>query len=163
MQPVHLPVQFFDAHHVSFVEQPPPTLSAWEQGEVDRIWQKTTARNPAAFDGPLVGSLGVDLPTSGQLVASWARMTYRHRALRQLRPPEHVPGAVFVTVLLPTESGLAIGRGSSTTATPGSAGPSQADQQNPHRPVMPLNWRGSANTRSANWPRNSASTCPKRN
>lgn len=119
MQPVYLPVQFFDAHRVTFVEQPPPTLSAWEQGEVDRIWQETTARNPAVFDGPLVGSLGVDLPMSCQLVASWARMTYRHRALRQLRPPEHVPGAVFVTVLLPTESGLAIGRGSSTTATPG--------------------------------------------
>jgi 8-oxo-dGTP pyrophosphatase MutT (NUDIX family) len=37
-------------------------------------------------------------------------MTYRHQALRQLRPAEEVPGSVFVTVLLPTEGGLAAAR-----------------------------------------------------
>ncbi|MFF3129132.1 NUDIX hydrolase [Streptomyces sp. NPDC057908] len=119
MQPRHLPVEFLDAHQINLVEHPPPALSPQEQGKVDRLWEETKARNPSTFDGPLVASLGIDLPGPGPLVVRWARMTYRHRALRQLRPPEEVPGAVFVTVLLPTEDGLAVGRSSPTTATPG--------------------------------------------
>ncbi|WP_426366713.1 NUDIX hydrolase [Streptomyces sp. E-08] len=119
MQPRHLPVEFLDAEQIDFVEHPPPALSPQERDEVDRLWVETKAHNPTAFDGPLVMSLGIEPPGPGPSVVRWARMTYRHRALRKLRPAEEVPGSVFVTVLLPTEAGLAVGRGSSTTAAPG--------------------------------------------
>ncbi|WP_053649655.1 MULTISPECIES: NUDIX hydrolase [unclassified Streptomyces] len=86
---------------------------------MDRLWEETTARNPATFDGPLVACLGVDRPGAGELVVRWAPMPYRCRALRRLRPPAQVPGSVFVTVLVPTEDGLLVGRGSPATAAPG--------------------------------------------
>jgi hypothetical protein len=60
----HLPVEFLDARRIDFAELPAPVLSPWERGEVDRLWAETKARNPAAFDGPLVASLGVDPPPS---------------------------------------------------------------------------------------------------
>jgi len=113
------PVEFLDVRRISFVEHPPPVLTPWEQAEVDRLWTVTKARNPATFDGPLVAGLGVDLSVPGVLVARWARLSYRHRALRVLRAAGGVPGSVFVTVLLPTERGLVVGRGAPTTATPG--------------------------------------------
>ncbi|WP_318210228.1 NUDIX domain-containing protein [Streptomyces sp. SJL17-1] len=113
------PVEFLDVRRISFVEHPLPALTPWEQGEVDRLWADTKARTPTTFDGPLIASLGIDLPAPGVLVARWARLSYRHRALRVLRPPEDVPGSVFVTVLLPTERGLVVGRGAPTTAAPG--------------------------------------------
>ncbi|CAL9335896.1 hypothetical protein SUDANB6_00166 [Streptomyces sp. enrichment culture] len=118
-RPAPLPVEFVDAQRIDLVEHPPPVLSPWERREVDRLWSRTTARNPTAFDGPLVVSLGLGRPDPGRLTVRWARMTYRHRALRQLRPAGGVPGSVFVTVLLPTEAGLVVGRGSPTTAAPG--------------------------------------------
>ncbi|MEV5886023.1 NUDIX domain-containing protein [Streptomyces sp. NPDC052020] len=119
MQPTPLPVEFVDAQRIDLVELPPPRLSPWEQQQVDRLWALTTARNPMTFDGPLVASVGLDRPGPGRLTVRWARMTYRHRALRQLRPAEAVPGSVFVTVLLPTEDGIVVGRGSPATAAPG--------------------------------------------
>ncbi|MFH9727640.1 NUDIX domain-containing protein [Streptomyces sp. NPDC017254] len=114
------PVEFLDARRITFVEHPPPELSPRERREMDRMWVGTRARHPDTFDGPLVASLGVDLPSPGALVARWARITYRYRALRRLRPPEDVPGSVFVTVLMPTEAGLVVGRGSPATAAAGS-------------------------------------------
>ncbi|WP_395366795.1 NUDIX domain-containing protein [Streptomyces sp. YH02] len=113
------PVEFLDVRRITFVEHPPPALTPWEQGEVDRLWAETKAHTPTAFDGPLVASLGIDLPSPGVLVARWARLSYRHRALRVLRTAGDVPGSVFVTVLLPTERGLVVGRGAPTTAAPG--------------------------------------------
>lgn len=122
------PVDFLDfpcdtavghARRIDFVECPPPPLTADEHREVDRRWAATTAANPAAFDGPLVAVLGLDRPASGRTAVRWARMTYRHRALRALRPAAAVPGSVFVTVLQPTDEGLVLGRGSRTTAAPG--------------------------------------------
>ncbi|MFD8205132.1 NUDIX hydrolase [Streptomyces sp. NPDC059695] len=119
MRSGHLPVEFLDARRIDFVEHPPPVLSARERGAVDRLWAETEGLNPAAFDGPLVASLGVERAGAGPSVVRWARMTYRYRALRKLRPAEEVPGSVFATVLLPTEAGLVVGRGSPTTAAPG--------------------------------------------
>ncbi|WP_328940458.1 NUDIX hydrolase [Streptomyces sp. NBC_00250] len=113
------PVEFLDARRITFVEHPPPVLSPAERKEMDRIWVGTRARDPDTFDGPLVASLGIELPAPGALVARWARVTYRYRALRRLRPPEDVPGSLYVTVLLPTEAGLVVGRGSPSTAAPG--------------------------------------------
>ncbi|WP_282697644.1 NUDIX domain-containing protein [Streptomyces sp. CC208A] len=103
---------------VRFVEHPPPRLTPWERGEVDRLWAETRALNPAAFDGPVVVGLGVDRTGAGTVVR-WARMTYRSRALRRLWPAERVPGSVYVTALVPTENGLVVGRGSAATAAPG--------------------------------------------
>ncbi|MEV0696142.1 NUDIX domain-containing protein [Streptomyces sp. NPDC050388] len=119
MHPTPLSVEFVDAQRIDLVEHPSPVLSPWEQQEVDRLWAHTTAQNPATFDGPLVASLGLDRPDPGRLTVRWARMTYRHRALRHLRPADDVPDSVFVTVLLPTEGGLVVGRGSPATAAPG--------------------------------------------
>ncbi|MEU6620977.1 NUDIX domain-containing protein [Streptomyces litmocidini] len=113
------PVEFLDARVPVFAERATPVLSSWEEREVDRLWEETTARNPATFDGPLVAVLGLDRSGDGRLVVRWAPMTYRYRALRRLRPPEEVPGSVFVTVLLPTDVGLVVGRGSPDTAAPG--------------------------------------------
>ncbi|MFG3346211.1 NUDIX hydrolase [Streptomyces sp. NPDC048018] len=118
-QPALPAVAFVDTDRVDFVEHPPPPLTAAEGRAVDRLWAETTARNPATFDGPLVASLGLDRPAPGRVSVRWARTTYRHRALRRLRPPGEVPGSVFVTVLLPTEEGLTVGRGSPATAAPG--------------------------------------------
>ncbi|MEU9294594.1 NUDIX hydrolase [Streptomyces sp. NPDC048266] len=114
-----LPVEFLDARRIGFAELPAPALSPWERGEVARLWAETKARYPATFDGPLVASLGVDPPGPGPMLVRWARMPYRYRALRKLRAAHDVPGSVFVTVLQPTEHGLAVGRGSPTTAAPG--------------------------------------------
>ncbi|MEV7376703.1 NUDIX domain-containing protein [Streptomyces sp. NPDC090301] len=113
------PVEFLEVRRLDFVEQPPPDLTPWEQGEVDRLWADTVARSPTTFDGPLVASLGIDRPSPDVLVARWARLSYRYRALRLIRPSGEVPGSVFVTVLLPTERGLVVGRGAPTTAAPG--------------------------------------------
>ncbi|MER7541009.1 NUDIX domain-containing protein [Streptomyces sp. NPDC097704] len=118
-EPTRPPVEFLDARGLVFGERPTPVLSPWERREVDRLWEETTAHNPATFDGPLVAALGLDQPGDGSLVVRWAPMTYRYRALRRLRPPEQVPGSVFVTALLPTEDGLVVGRGSPATAAPG--------------------------------------------
>ncbi|WP_329286487.1 NUDIX hydrolase [Streptomyces sp. NBC_00691] len=113
------PVEFLDVRRIGFVEHPPPVLTPWERREVDRLWEGTKTGSPTTFDGPLVASLGIELPSPGVLVARWARLSYRYRALRVLRPSEDVPGSVFVTVLLPTERGLVVGRGAPTTAAPG--------------------------------------------
>ncbi|MET8504846.1 NUDIX hydrolase [Streptomyces sp. NPDC004787] len=120
-------VEFLDLHasaagapgRIDFVECPPPPLSAEERRAVDLHWAAVTAANPAAFDGPVVASLGLDRPAPGRTALRWARMSYRHRALRELRPAEAVPGSVYVTVLQPTEEGLVLGRGAHTTAAPG--------------------------------------------
>ncbi|MFF9197647.1 NUDIX hydrolase [Streptomyces sp. NPDC014779] len=120
-------VEFLDLHdpaadapaRIDFVECPPPPLSAEERRAVDRHWAAATAANPATFDGPVVAALGLDRSAPGRTALRWARMSYRHRALRELRPPAAVPGSVYVTVLQPTEEGLVLGRGAHTTAAPG--------------------------------------------
>ncbi|MEU3605385.1 NUDIX domain-containing protein [Streptomyces sp. NPDC035033] len=104
---------------VGFVEEARPELTSWEQSEVERAWQESLARNPTVFDGPVAAVLGVDRPPAGPLSVRWAPMPYRYRALRRLRPPGRVPGSLYVTVLVPTESGLVVGRGSPDTANPG--------------------------------------------
>ncbi|MER5202508.1 NUDIX domain-containing protein [Streptomyces sp. NPDC002825] len=112
-------VEFLDRAAITFVECPPPMLTSHEKREVERIWQETLARNPATFDGPVAAALGIDLVPGGSLVVRWAPMTYRARALRRLRPQHEVPGSLYVTVLVPTENGLLVGRGAPRTANPG--------------------------------------------
>lgn len=97
-----------------------PRLSTEEQLAMNHVWAEAVQTNPSLFDGPTVACTGLDREErSGALVLSWARSTYRHRALR------HVPGApsmssVFVCVLQAAEDGrLLVGRMSSSTAAPG--------------------------------------------
>ncbi|MFJ9823461.1 NUDIX domain-containing protein [Streptomyces sp. NPDC101160] len=112
-------VEFLDTDGLTFVEHAPPVLTPRERSEVDRLWAETTARNPAAFDGRVVASLGVERRGAEPVVVRWAAVSYRMRGLRALRAAERVPGSVFVTVLLPSEDGLVVGRGSTATAAPG--------------------------------------------
>ncbi|MFF0433713.1 NUDIX hydrolase [Streptomyces sp. NPDC004327] len=120
-------VEFLDPDGIDFVEHPAPVLTPGERTGVDRLWAETTARNPAAFDGQVVASLGVERHAAGPLVVRWAAVPYRMRGLRALRAAERVPGSLFVTVLLPCEGdgeeggevGLVVGRGSAATAAPG--------------------------------------------
>lgn len=112
-------VEFLDPDGVTFVEHAPPVLTPRERREVDRLWAETTRRNPAAFDGRVVASLGVERRGAGPVVVRWAAVSYRMRGLRSVRAAERVPGSVFVTVLLPSEDGLVVGRGSAATAAPG--------------------------------------------
>ncbi|WP_051804602.1 NUDIX hydrolase [Streptomyces griseus] len=114
-----LPVDFLGTAGITFAAHPPPVLTLRERAEVDRLWQETRAGNPAAFDGPVATALGVDRPRPGSLVVRWAPTTYRMRALRRLWPSDRVPGSLYVTALVPTGSGVLIGRGSPGTARPG--------------------------------------------
>lgn len=86
---------------------------------MDRFWEESVARQPALFDGPAVACIAVE-DAGAELVLSWARVTYRYRALRRLDTCSWLPASVFVTVLQPVEDGgLIIGRSSGSTASPG--------------------------------------------
>lgn len=84
------------------------------------MWDKAVQANPSLFDGPVVACAGLEWEGPHTLVLSWARVTYRHYALRR------VPGAtswlpsLFVNVVQPTGDGcLLAARMSSSTAAPG--------------------------------------------
>lgn len=84
------------------------------------MWEKAVRANPSLFDGPVVACAGMEWDGAHCLVLSWARVTYRHYALRR------VPGAtswlpsLFVNVLQPTDDGRAlVARMSVSTAAPG--------------------------------------------
>ncbi|WP_331731312.1 NUDIX hydrolase [Kitasatospora sp. NBC_01300] len=112
-------VEFFDAPHLDLVEVAAPALSAAERLGMDRIWARDAARNPALFDGPVIACTALERSTLGKLVLSWAPVSYRYRALRQVSAAWK-PSAVFVTVLQPvTGGGLVVGRESASTAHPG--------------------------------------------
>ncbi len=88
---------------------------------MDRLWEEAVQANPCLFDGPVAACAGLDQDGPHSVVLTWARTTYRHRALRW------VPGAtswlpsLFVAVAQPaTDDGsLLVGRMSASTATPG--------------------------------------------
>ncbi|MBP2400578.1 NUDIX hydrolase [Streptomyces syringium] len=113
-------VDLFEAHRIRFVEGAGPRLSAADQLAMNRVWDEAVQANSSLFDGPAVACTGLNWEEqAGTLVLSWARSTYRCRALRR------VPGApsvssVFVCVLQAADDGrLLVGRMSSSTAAPG--------------------------------------------
>lgn len=112
--------EFLDVHGLRLVETPTPRLSPEELHAMNRIWDAEVEQNPHLFDGPLVACVGLEWQRQ-ELVLSWTRATYRHRALRRLRGAGGwKPSSVFVTVLQPTDTGeLVVGRGSASTAAPG--------------------------------------------
>ncbi|MET9645244.1 NUDIX domain-containing protein [Streptomyces syringium] len=113
-------VELFEPHRIRFVEGAGPRLSNEEQLAMNRVWDEAVQANSSLFDGPAVTCTRLDWEErTGTLVLSWARSTYRYRALRR------VPGAppvssVFVCVLQAADDGgLLVGRMSSSTAAPG--------------------------------------------
>ncbi|MFD3328402.1 NUDIX hydrolase [Streptomyces sp. NPDC058701] len=113
-------IEFLDPSSIRLTETATPEVSPEELLAMDRIWEAEIARSPHLFDGPLVTCVGLEWQQR-ELVLSWARATYRHRALRRLRGyGGWRPSSVFVTVLQPTDTGeLVVGRGSASTAAPG--------------------------------------------
>ncbi|MEU7426221.1 NUDIX domain-containing protein [Streptomyces sp. NPDC040750] len=86
---------------------------------MDRVWDRAVRANPALFDGPAAALTGLERAGHDELVLSWARATYRHRALRQV-PGAPACASLFVSVLQPADDGsVLVGRMSPTTAAPG--------------------------------------------
>ncbi|MFE3325462.1 NUDIX hydrolase [Streptomyces sp. NPDC059176] len=112
-------VELFEARRILFTEGRPPRLSIEHRRAMDRAWSEAVEANPNLFDGPVVACTGLEGEGSDTLVLSWARASYRYRALRV------VPGAppvasVFVGVVQPSDDGrLLVGRMSSSTVVPG--------------------------------------------
>ncbi|MFG3223942.1 NUDIX hydrolase [Kitasatospora sp. NPDC048194] len=112
-------VEFFDGRALCLLEVSAPPLSSEERAAMDRLWEEAVASRPVLFDGPAVACIAVE-DAGDELLLSWARVTYRYRALRRLESCSWLPASVFVTVLQPVEDGgLIVGRNSGSTASPG--------------------------------------------
>ncbi len=100
---------------VSLVEVDAPVVSDEHAVERDRLWAEAEEANPALFDGPVVACADLRVHASGEVVVRWARVTYRHFALRW------VTGARSLgSVSQPTTcGGVVVGRMSSSTAAAG--------------------------------------------
>lgn len=113
-------IDLFDVHQLRLTETNAPPLSPEDQAARDREWNKAVQANPLLFDGPVVACAGLEWKDPHSLVLSWARVTYRHYALRR------IPGAtcwlpsLFVNVVQPTDDGrMLVARMSPSTAAPG--------------------------------------------
>ena len=118
LRPVN--VDLYDVHWLRLTEAEPPQLSAADIVARDRAWNTAVETNPALFDGPAVACAGMRWEGPGSLVLSWARITYRHYALRLVPGNTSSLPSVFVSVVQPTHDGrVAAARMSSSTAAPG--------------------------------------------
>ncbi|MGW4412234.1 NUDIX hydrolase [Nonomuraea sp. NPDC004702] len=112
-------VDLFDVRQLRLAEVEAPAPSPEEELARDRVWDAAVKANPSLFDGPVVACSDWAWEGPHSLLLSWARVTYRHYALRR------VPGAVvlpslFVNVVQPADDGrVLVARMSSSTATPG--------------------------------------------
>lgn len=112
-------VELLPAVRLRLVETALPALSGPHRSAMDEVWEESVRANPALFDGPAAALVGVERDGADGLVLTWARATYRYRALR------HVPGSptlssLFVAVVQPADDGrLTVGRMSPSTAVPG--------------------------------------------
>ena len=100
-------------------EAEPPRLSPEAELARDRVWNKEVQANPSLFDGPVVACAGLKWDGPHSLALSWARVSYRHYALRR------VPGntlwlpSLFVNVVQPTDGEcVMVARMSSSTDAP---------------------------------------------
>ncbi|WP_308409542.1 NUDIX domain-containing protein [Streptomyces sp. A3M-1-3] len=85
----------------------------------DRVWDKAVQANSSLFDGPAVACAGMEWEGPHTLVLSWARVTYKHYALRLVPGATSLP-SLFVNVVQPTDDGcLLAARMSASTAAPG--------------------------------------------
>lgn len=113
-------VEVFEACRLRLVEAAAPRVSPEHQLAMDRVWDEAVRANPTGlFDGPVVVCAGVEWEEPDSLVLFWARVTYRHYALRRVPGATALP-ALFVAVAQPMDDGgLLVGRMSSSTAAPG--------------------------------------------
>lgn len=113
-------VDLFDVHRLRLTEAEPPRLSPDDEAARDRVWDKAVQANPSLFDGPVVACAGLQWDGPHSLVLSWARVTYRHYALRRVPGNTAWLPSLFVNVVQPTDRGhVLVGRMSSSTAAPG--------------------------------------------
>jgi 8-oxo-dGTP pyrophosphatase MutT (NUDIX family) len=118
--PRSVSVDLFDVHRLRLAEAEPPQLSAADIVARDRAWNKAVEANPSLFDGPAVACAGMQWEGPGDLVLSWARITYRHYALRRVPGNTSWLPSLFVNVVQPTDDERVLAaRMSSTTAAPG--------------------------------------------
>ncbi|WP_225095906.1 NUDIX domain-containing protein [Streptomyces sp. CoH27] len=112
-------VDILPAAGIRLVETALPELSRPHRAAMDQAWAESVRANPAFFDGPVAALVAVERDGTDGLVLSWARASYRYRALR------HVPGSpalssLFVSVLQPTDDGrVLVGRMAPSTSAPG--------------------------------------------
>src|SRR5262249_4475908 len=110
----------FDVHQLRLTEVEAPQLSPEDEVARDRVWNQAVEANRSLFDGPVVACAGVEWERPGTLVVSWARVTYRHYALRRVPGNTSWLPSLFVAVVQPTDRGrVLVGRMSSSTAAPG--------------------------------------------
>lgn len=115
-QPSH--VELFDVRRIRFIESPGLRLSTEDTLAMDRVWQRDVRANLNLFDGPTVLCMSMIEDAPGSLILTWARSTYRYRALRQV-PGAPAVSSVFVCVAQPADDGrLLVGRMSPGTAAP---------------------------------------------
>ncbi|MET8676067.1 NUDIX domain-containing protein [Streptomyces sp. NPDC004647] len=112
-------VELLDVHRLRFIDGDAPRLSAEDRLAMNRVWDEAVQANPSLFDGPAVACAGLDWDGPHSLAVTWARVTYRHYALRRVPGATSLP-SLFVCALQPTDDGrLLVGRMSSSTAAPG--------------------------------------------
>ncbi|MBB6118361.1 NUDIX domain-containing protein [Nocardiopsis algeriensis] len=112
-------VGLFDVRRLRLVETEAPQLSPEDARARDRVWSRAVRANPHLFDGPVVACAGMAREGDG-LVLSWARVTYRHYALRRVPGNTSWLPPLFVSVVQPTCGGhVLVGRMSPSTAAPG--------------------------------------------
>ncbi|MFJ3979219.1 NUDIX hydrolase [Streptomyces sp. NPDC090021] len=110
---------FLGVERLQLTEGEEPRLSPADEAARDHVWEKAVQANPDLFDGPVVACAGLEHTDPGVLSLSWARVTYRHYALRRVPGATALP-SLFVNVLQPTDDGrVLVARMSSSTAAPG--------------------------------------------
>ncbi|MER6380468.1 NUDIX domain-containing protein [Streptomyces sp. NPDC001250] len=112
-------VEILPAGRIRLVETELPRLSERHRAEMDRVWEEAVRANPALFDGPVAALTASARDAADGLVLSWARASYRYRALRKV-PGAPVLSSLFVSVLQPSSDGrLMVGRMAPSTSAPG--------------------------------------------
>ncbi|MEW1722595.1 NUDIX domain-containing protein [Streptomyces sp. NPDC093109] len=112
-------IDLFDVERLCLVESEAPPLSPADESARDRAWDRAVQANPSLFDGPVAACAGLEWAGQGALSLSWARVTYRHYALRRVPGATALP-SLFVNVVQPTDEGRVLAaRMSPSTAAPG--------------------------------------------
>ncbi|MFF7534639.1 NUDIX domain-containing protein [Streptomyces bobili] len=112
-------IDLFDVEQVQLAEAAAPVLSPKDETARDRVWAKAVQTNPALFEGPVVACAGLEWAGPRILNLSWARVTYRHYALRRVPGATALP-SLFVNLVQPTSDGRVLAvRMSPSTAAPG--------------------------------------------
>ncbi|MBX7467222.1 NUDIX domain-containing protein [Streptomyces sp. MAG02] len=112
-------VALFGVERLDLREVAAPALSPRDESARDRVWNAAVQSNPALFDGPVVACAGLARTGPHTLCLSWARVTYRHYALRRVPGASALP-SLFVNVVQPLDDGRVTAvRMSPTTAAPG--------------------------------------------